>query len=158
MTTYSTAENFLQPVLQYIGSKGFWFRRRHIYRLVEDYSFEWGDGFSRKRLWMKAGFEFDKASKPRSAAVLGITTDGETDAASMMHDRLYRDKGRFTPGEFEFLTQVRGGWEADSSAWSRAEADDLYQFMAVCAGYPKPAAWVEKWAVKLYPPNWFKGF
>lgn len=158
MTVYSTSEDFKQPVLQYIGKKGVWPFRRRMYRLAEGYNFEWGSMEARKRIYMREGFEFDKASTPKFAALLGFIPDGEHEAASMVHDRFYRDKGKLTPHQFEYYVMIDGHWTADSSTWKRAEVDELFRHMCVLGGMSKPKAWIQTTAVKLYPPNWFKGF
>ena len=150
MTTYSTAENFVQPIVQYDA-------KTNLYRLVEDYHFEWGPKTFRKSLWMRAGFEWDFASVPRPLQNIA-RPDGPYIPGSMFHDRHYRDKGRFTKGEFEFKTFTNGAWVPDSSAWSRKEADELLEYVSICAGAPKWQAALYKWSVKLWPGNWFKGF
>lgn len=150
MMTYSTAENFLQPALR-------WNPKTELFRLLEDYTLEWGPIDFRKRLFMAGGFEYDKASVPRP--LWGIARpDGPWEAAALFHDRIYRDKGKFTPGEFTFETRVRGIWKPDSSRWTRSEADDLLEMVGILGGASPAEAARYKWAVKLYPGNWFKGF
>ncbi len=149
-TTYSTAEEFVQPVLQFDDKSELW-------RLVQDYTLEWGPKNFRKRLFMKAGFEYDKASVPR--LFWGIARpDGPWEAAALFHDRLYRDKGRFTTDEFEFETQVNGLWHSDSSRWTRRDADNLLEMVGILGGASPSQARIYKAAVQVYPPNWFKGF
>lgn len=150
MWTYSTAEDFKQPVLQ-------WDNKTRLFRLVEDYSFEWGPGNFRKLLQMRKGFEYDKASVPRP--LWGIARpDGPWEAAALFHDRLYRDKGKFTPNEFMFYTQIDGRFVPDSSRWTRKDADNLLEYMGKLGGASAFQAWKYKTAVQLFPPNWFKGF
>lgn len=152
---YSTEENFVQPILQYDGESKLW-------RLKESYYFEWGKEGFRKRLYMAPGFEYDKASVPRLFWPIA-RPDGPWEAAALFHDRLYRDKGKFPhPNQFRFETliqpeiNVRPLWVSDLSAWTRKDADDLLELMGKLGGAKFPG--VYKWAVKLFPPNWFKGF
>jgi hypothetical protein len=144
----STAENFKQPTLQYDSTTKLW-------RLTEDYEFEWGPQGFRKRLWMRAGFEYDKASVPRFLWAIA-RPDGEWEAAALFHDRMYRDRFKFTVGEFVFKTQVNGIWRTDSSRWRRSDADELLAYMGVLGGANPVMAQVYKAAVTVYPPNWFK--
>lgn len=156
---YSTAENFKQPVTQIVDTKGFLMFKRDIHRLIEDYVFEWGSIGARKRWTMKAGFEFDGASTTLLFAWLGVSQMGEHFAASMLHDRIWRDKGYQTPGEFYFEVQMPdGSWKKDSSRWHTGESNDLFQYMAECGGTNKPLAAVERGVVVVFPINWFKRF
>jgi hypothetical protein len=145
---YSTAENFVQPCLQYNQKDKLW-------RLVEDYCFEWGDPCFRKRLICLAGFEYDKASVPRWAWAIA-RPDGPWEAAALFHDRLYLFKGKLPLGEFQ--TYVDGKWRNDTSPWRRSQADDLLAYAGQLGGASALEANTYKWAVKLYPVNWFKNF
>ena len=148
MTTYSTAENFLQAVTQYDG-------QTKLYRLIEDYHFEWGPAGFRKSLFVPAGFEYDKASVPRF--LWGIARpDGPWDTASLIHDRLYLFKGKLPAGEFK--TFINGHWLPDPSPWTRAQADDMLEYLGILGGAGRHEAARYKWSVKLWPGNWFKGF
>lgn len=147
-TTYSTPEKFDQPILQYDDKKG-------LFRLVVDYMFTWGPEGFKKRLICPAGYEYDKASVPR--LLWGIARpDGPWEAAALFHDRLYAFKGKLPKGEFQ--TFVNGKWQDDPAPWRRSQADDLLEYLGVLGGASKMEAARYKWAVKLYPPNWFKGF
>jgi hypothetical protein len=149
MAVYSTQEKFLQPVLQYNHES-------RLFRLVEDYTLEWGKPGFRKRLTMKAGFEYDKASVPRPLWGLA-RPDGEWEASALFHDRFYRDHFKPDGIEFIFETQMADGtWKKDSSTWKRSEADELLRFVGVMGGAGKVEALKYKLAVQLYPPNWFK--
>ena len=157
--TYSTAEQFLQPELQRVGSKGFWLWRRQIYRLTKDYWFEWGPIDARKRIFRKRGFEYDKASIPHFGGLIGFQTDGEVDASSMLHDNQWRDKGGWKLGEFEFQVQMPDGeWVLDTSRWTKAETNELYSYVSILGGLPKSVAGTQVFFLNAWPPNWFKGF
>lgn len=151
LRTYSTAENFIAPTLLYDS-------KTNDYRLVQDYTFEWGTVGARKRLTQKAGFEYDKASVPRLLQGLA-RSDGPWDGASLFHDDLYLHKGKFTD-DFYFETQnlLTKEWQKDSSPWKRGQADDLLEYMGKLGGASKGTALLYKTAVRIYPPNWFKGF
>jgi hypothetical protein len=157
-TTMSTAEKYVQPTIRHVETKGMLFWKKEIYRLVDDFCFEWGPAFMRKRVSLKAGFEFDLASTTLLFALLGITPNGKHEGPSALHDRQRRDKGQWTPGEFEFETMVNGQWETDSSRWSDGEVDEFFRFGCICAGMPKAVAWLEWGAIRAYPINWFKTF
>lgn len=157
MTVFSSDTKYVPPTVSPAGTKGRLWWKRSWYRLAEDIYFEWGPAEARKRIFMRRGFEYDMSSKPRFAAFLGMLTD-ENPLAGLFHDRGYRDKGKWTPGEFEFQVLVDSQWVQDSSRWSRKEFDDLYEFISVIEGESKIQAWIEKAAVRNYPPNWFKGF
>lgn len=146
--TYSTAEDFQQPVLQYDY-------KNKLFRLVEDYTVEWGRPHLRKRLTCPAGFEYDKASVPRLFWNIA-RPDGPWEGASLFHDRLYLFKGKLPAGEFQ--TQVNDAWCDDPSPWRRSQADDLLAMLGVLGGATPWEASEYKTAVRLYPPNWFKGF
>jgi hypothetical protein len=149
--TYATSENFLQPVLQYDSVSGLW-------RLVEDYTFEWGMPWFRKRLFMAAGFEYDKASVPRWLWVIA-RHDGEWEAAALFHDRLYRDEGYFYhPESFRFETFTDGQWQLDPSRWKRKDMDELLRHVGVLGGANPIMARLYKIAVVVNPVNWFKSF
>jgi Protein of unknown function (DUF1353) len=147
MITYSSPENFKQPVVQYVGKREF--------VLVLDYLFEWENNGLKRRFWIPAGYNYDKASTPR--LLWGwFPPDGEHEAAALIHDRLYQFKGKLPAGEYQvFINNV---WTDDASPWTRAQADKMFEYMATLGGMPKHRAFVEKMAVKLYPPNWLKGF
>lgn len=151
MIVESTAENYLQPILQYEDHSKLW-------RLAEDYSFTWGKPGFRKRLLMAAGFEYDKASVPRFAWPL-FRPDGPWEGAALWHDRLYRDKGEFPhPALFRFETLTGGAWIPDLSKWHRKDADALLEYCGILGGASKQEAALYRAAVSVYPPNWFKGF
>lgn len=149
--TYSTPEEFLQPVLQWRGKKNLW-------GLYEDYTQEYGPPGHRKRLFMAAGYEYDKASVPRGLWAVA-RPDGPWEGPSLWHDKLYQEKGEFHKLDFfRFETQMGGIWRVDPGKWKRAWADDLLADFAILAGVDPVEANKYKWAVKSYPPNWFKGF
>lgn len=145
---YTTAEAFEQPHLQYDQT-------RRLYRLVSDYTVEWGPPHLRKRLSCPAGYEYDKASVPRMLWPLA-RPDGPWDAASLFHDRLYAFRGRLPLGEFQ--TRLGDTWHNDPAPWRRQEADDLLAYFGVLGGASPFKAALYRWAVTLYPINWFKGF
>lgn len=153
---YSTAENFLQPWITTVGIERHWlFWKRPIYRTVEDYTFEWGPQGGRKRIWCKKGTEYNLASTPPFGEVLGFNANGESDAGSLFHDRFGRNRITtnrygFTPGEFEFQTQLpTGEWTTDLSPWKEREIQNLYEYMCRLGGMGKFSAWLEKLTVTI---------
>lgn len=149
--TYSTPEDFRFPILQ-------WDEKKELWLLIEDYVFTWRN---KKRVMcrrtVKKGFEYDKASVPRRLWGLA-RTDGPWEAGSIFHDDAYKQlqhNGRFEPGSYQ--QQVGNIW-IDIPKMTRAEADDLLEYIGKLGGADKFEAWEYKWAVKLFPINWFKGF
>lgn len=147
-SVYSTDREFLQPILQYD-------QKNKLFRLVEDYTFEWGRPHFRRRLICPAGYEYDKASVPRLFWNIA-RPDGPWEGGSLFHDRLYQFKGRLPLGEFQTL--VNDAWMNDPSPWRRSQADDLLAMLGILGGATKWEAVKYKWAVKLWPENYFKGF
>ena len=151
MTTFSTPECFLQPVLR-------WDAKSKDWQLVEDYVFTWGntkEGFI-KKLHIPAGQDYDKASVPQ--LLWGIARpDGPWEAAALIHDMLYKHKGLLDKGWYQTWVAEKQEWK-ECGKWNRGEADEMLEYMGVLGGAPKAQAAQYKWAVKLYPPNWFKGF
>lgn len=147
MTTYATAENFRQPVLEWVKGREF--------VLVLDYAFEWGPANARRRLLVPAGYNYDKASVPRF--LWGIARpDGPWEGAALFHDRLYQFKGKLPKGEYQ--VKVNGAWLDDPAPWRRSQADELLAYVGQLGGASAAEAWRYKMAVKAWPPNWFKGF
>ena len=144
--TLSFDDDFQQPVLQYNA-------RTKLFRLVEEYEFEWGPEDARKRLICPAGFEYDKASVPKMLRWLA-RPDGPWEAAALFHDRLYLFKGKLPLGEFQVC--IDGKWHNDSSPWTRKQADKLLQMMGVLGGASTLQARRYYWAVRIWPENWFK--
>lgn len=147
MTTYSTPENFRQPILEWVKGREF--------VLIDDFDFQWHDGSVIKRITVPAGYNYDKASVPRF--LWGIARpDGPWEAAALIHDRLYQFKGKLPAGEYK--VQVGGFWHEDTAPWTRAQADDMLEWLGILGGASKAEAARYKWAVKLWPGNWLKGF
>ena len=149
--TYSTQEEFQGPILQFSNESKLW-------RLVVDYVQEWGPLDFRKRLFMAAGYEYNKASVPRF--LRGIARHDEVwEGPTIWHDRFYEEQGRFPhPDLFRFETKINGIWRPDLTRWRRGWADDFLEMDGIFAGASPWEAAEYKWTVKLYPPNWFKGF
>jgi len=150
--TYSTQENYKSPVLQYDEAT-------NLYRLDEDYTQEWGPVGFRKRLFMAAGYEYDKASVPRP--LWGVARpDGPWDGPSLWHDRFWQEKGKFPhPELFRFETQnSKGEWNPDLSPWHTPATNSFLSLDAQFAGIARVEAEKYKWAVILFPLNWFKRF
>jgi hypothetical protein len=142
----STPENFRPPVHE-------WNQKKGEYLLTYDYVFVWANG--RKKLTVPAGYNYDKASVPWWAR--GVARpDGPWDAASLFHDRLYQYRGKLPKGEY----QVRIGdtWYDDPSPWTRKQADEFLEYVGILGGEVPWKAKLYKWAVKVYPVNWFKSF
>lgn len=154
-TTFATEANFAQPVLQWDDEAGLW-------RLIFTYVFTWRDPKTGRleRIRIPAGYLYDKASVPR--LLQGIArADGPWEGPSFLHDEAYRflqkGGGGFPPGMYEI--QLPDGTWVDGPPRDRLWADWLLRFAAKCT---KKISWGERWkywtAVRVYPPNWLKGF
>ncbi len=150
MLVESFAESYEQPILQYSN-------KTKLFKLVEDYQFTWGEPNFRKRLFMAAGFEYDKASVPKFAWGF-FRPDGPWEGAALWHDRFYRDKFKFQhPEQFRFETLTNGVWKPDLSQWKRRDADWLLSYCGELGGASKMDGLIYRTTVTIYPPNWFKG-
>ena len=148
--TYSTDNDFIEPSIQNVGEIRYYlFWRRPVYRLTEDYWFEWGK--SRKRLFIKRGIEYDLASTPIGSEIVGFPSNGVSDAASMVHDMFCRNNYNLIPGCFEYETQNKdGGWDKDLTRWRGREVNALYEHMCALAGMSRMKALVEACAITVY--------
>lgn len=149
--TYSTPENYQSPVLQ-------WHEKSQLWRLVEDYTQEWGEPNFRKRFFMAAGYEYDKASTKGLAR-----HDQAWEGPSLWHDRHRQEKGKFPhPELFRFETQMPdGSWKPDLSPWSINQVDEFLEYDGRLAGVPKLEALKFKLAVMFWarmPWEWGKWF
>jgi len=149
--TYSTPEKFEFPILQWDPAKKLW-------RLTEDYTFEWVNKKGiRCRRTIKKGTEYDKASVPRPLWGLA-RTDGPWEPSSLLHDDEYKQcqhGGTFEPGSYQQF--INGTW-VDVPKMSRWDSDELLEYVGVLGGATPAEASEYKWAVRLYPENWLKGF
>lgn len=111
---------FIQPINAPMGPG--------IYRLVRDYTYKWEKGGVEYEIVIPAGFEYDGASVPRIVWTLaGIVPDGLIRGAALVHDYIYRYKGKFPPNRW--FWRASGGDLApveSGKSLSRAEADALF--------------------------------
>lgn len=148
----ATIENFQQPWLQWNPITNDW-------TVVEDWQFQWGSGLGWKRITIPKGQDTDKASVPFAKDI--FRHDGPWEGPALTHDMGYKCKGRWPidplTGISWYETSTDGGktW-ANGGHWSRKDCDNMLAYMGKYAGAPNPG--VYKWACKLYPVNWFKGF
>lgn len=149
---YCTQEDFVQPILQYNAKQKLW-------RLVEDYTMEWGEPGFRKRLIHSAGREYDKASVPKLLRNIA-EHDGVWEGPSFWHDSLYANEGLFPHLDtFRFETKSPfGEWKVDPSKWRRKDMDKLLKESGIWAGARPTQANLYETMVKIYPVNWFKPF
>ncbi len=123
--------------------------KRGLYRLEEDYCYQWEHGGSFYRITVPAGFQYDGNSVPRLVWTLaGITRDGLNRAAGLVHDFIYRHSGKLPANSFQTLAH-NGEWVCISSnIWSRLGADRIYGRLLRTAGvssYRRRAAF---WGVR----------
>lgn len=141
----STPDNYIQPAIQHLGGK------KHLYRLLDDYRFEWRDkdGYIYARTVYMMDYETDLASVPTKAQGLGFNDSGSSDGAAVLHDQGYRRLGVFKPGEFQVLNEANGEWLDALRPHTRKDADKLYKQMCILGGMSKWKARVEYWALRV---------
>lgn len=152
MTTYSTPANLEFPILE-------WDDKTQLWRLAEDFLFSWDDPKTnrKEKLFAPEGEEYDKASVPRPLWGLA-RTDGPWELPSFWHDENYRRKGVWPSGWYQVYDAATQTW-ADGPHWPRTRADWFLGWTAQLSPNVSLAEATEYvTAVKLYPPNWFKGF
>lgn len=150
---YSTDTEFQQPIVQFHGAS-------RLYRLVEDYTQEWGPAGFRKRLFMAAGYEYDGASVPDFIPPVLAPQEKWWLGPALWHDRGRQSKGLWPHLEqFRFETQTNGIWRVDAGpGWHGKDWDNFLGLDGKFAGAPAWQCRAFVAAVKLYPPNWFKNF
>lgn len=146
--TISTDKKFVNPILQYDPET-------KLFRLMSDYYFCWGEGDNRKRIFIPAGFEYDKASVPKYLWGLA-RPDGPAEAAALPHDYTWLYRGKMPEGFFQVL--IEGKWVNDPSPWTMRQTNNLFEKMLILGGFSPVKAKTYRLAVELFPPNWFKGF
>jgi len=146
--TLSTPQNFRHPVLEYDEELKLW-------RLVENYTFIWDDPKTKRmeRLHIPAGEVYDKASVPRALWSVA-RPDGPWEGPALFHDILYKKKGDM--GDMYHVAD--GGKWVLGPKWSRWRADWFLGWTGKLGGASYLGASKYTWAVRLYPPNFFKGF
>ncbi len=149
----STPEKFIQPILQFDDTSG-------LYRQVEDYCFQYGwRDHSVRRIIIPKGEEYDGASVPDLVPPVIARRDGPWLGGSAFHDYIWKHcqhGGTFPPGTYQI--KVGDQW-VDLPKMSQWDSNIL---LALMARATKRVSWAQsevyRWAVQLWPPNWFKGF
>ena len=119
-----------------------------LYRVVDDYYYEWqiehsdrrigATTFTHQRLCVPTGFVSDGASVPRLLWTLtGLTPDGLIRAAALLHDYIYRHKGRLPAGAYQHFDKESGAWRDLDAVWSRRATDRLFARVMREAGVSK---------------------
>lgn len=145
MATYSTPANYKHPVLQYEQHLNLW-------RLVEDYVFIWFDPKTKRneKLTIPAGEVYDKAS------TMGLARhDAVWEGPSLHHDMGYKFKGVWPEGWYK--VESEGAW-IEGPKWSRWRLDWFLGWEGKLGGARYLEASKFTWAVRVFPPNWVKGF
>ena len=129
-----------------------------LYRLVEDYIYEWRVGSHGSRIKVPAGFISDGWSVPRWLwSVTGFRPDGIGRAAGLVHDYIYFCKGDLNrdPSKISWSYKLlapqdpsgydscyvhlsqRKDWRPAIGRWSRKQADRLFAKMMKECGISK---------------------
>lgn len=120
----------LQPITQVVGEV----KDRPIYRLHEDYIYQWEHNGRIYRIIVPREFRFDKASVPHWAWSL-IQPSGLQDAAAAVHDWLYYHNGKLPFKYYQVL--IDGEWQNVGKYWNRHDADRLFARILRDSGAPK---------------------
>ena len=134
-------------------------KHKRMFRLIEDYSFEWLVDGERNRITIYKGFTFDLSSIPRIGyLVISPTDDANMVTPSLVHDALYASAGTLTIGgkeigRHEYLEDENNlKWVRVGGAWNKKDTDMLFRKMVKLYG-PGISSW------KLYliyqAVNWF---
>jgi YD repeat-containing protein len=117
-----------QPINRPVGER--------TYELVEDWTYEWDHAGLRRRITVPKGFVCDGASVPRLVwTCTGVLPDGLIRAAALVHDWLYKHRGRLPLGSYH---ELRGGhWLDVPLAASREASDRLFARIMREAGVPR---------------------
>lgn len=139
------AASFRQPAITPISD--------NLYRLDGNYIYEWTIAGIRRRMIVTKGFVFDGASVPRLAwTISGIVPDGLHRAGVLMHDWLYRDRGRIPPGTYLHYVEP-DGWMPLLAHWSRKDADRMLGRLMKEAGVSRRRRFAIYWGARLF--GWF---
>jgi hypothetical protein len=133
----STPEKYIQPIIQYIGTN-----EKRLYRIVEDYCFEWSEKSKLYRRVVYADYPNDLASVPDLPVIddaLDVIPYGASDGGAVGHDREYEVQGVFPPGEFLILED--GIWKDCKEKWSRFRSDWMYAWKCTLGGMSHWKAW-----------------
>lgn len=107
-----------EPVLLENGQEG--------YKLDENYPYSWYTKGLQRIITVPEGFLYDGASVPRIVWTLsGVLPDGLIRAAALVHDFIYRNKGKLPKNSYGSIIE---GVYVDFSAhhWKRKDADKLF--------------------------------
>ncbi|MEE8251015.1 MAG: DUF1353 domain-containing protein [Gemmatimonadales bacterium] len=97
-----------------------------LYRLDEEYEYCWELLDTRYRIVIPAGFIYDGASIPRFVWTLtGLRPDGLHRAGALVHDWIYRHKGKLPASSHQYLDK-NGQWRNVIGQWSRKDADRMF--------------------------------
>jgi len=102
---------------------------------VELYRYQWTEGLTDYRIDVEDGFLHDGASVPRVFwTLVGITPSGKVSAAALVHDYIYRHKGRMPAGSF-MVQKDNGDWVDVPGRIARQRADKLFKKTMRQSGY-----------------------
>lgn len=101
-----------------------------VYRLDQDYTYEYSHDGQKFRLFIPEGFMYDGTSVPRILWTLtGITPDGIFRAASLVHDYIYNYEGKLPVGVQTYYDIKDQTWKIATGHWGRKSADKLFARM-----------------------------
>lgn len=108
------------------------------YRLYAPYTYEWhGEDGILRAITIPTGFLCDLASVPRWLwTITGITPSGLIEAAALLHDFIYRNKGKLPRYSYGMLKD--GVWvDLYGAKWGRIDGDKLFARVMREAGVSK---------------------
>ncbi|MEO1175443.1 MAG: DUF1353 domain-containing protein, partial [Myxococcota bacterium] len=127
---------------------------KETFVLLEDYTYRWSvvtaDGQALAyELTVPEGFHFDGASVPSLlGSLFGLERSGPHLEAAMVHDWIYRHRGRLPAGGNIF--DLGGTTRPVLGPWTREKSDRLFLRMMGEAGYPADKRRLVYFTVRLY--------
>lgn len=139
---------FEQPDVRPIGD-GKW-------RVAKDWHYVWFDhkNVITYKVIIREGEIYDLASIPQFlTSITGITPDGPHRAATLPHDKLYRNRGKL--GEDLQVYNPMAGWLPAPGRMKRSAVDKLFFDMLKYYGVPKHKRLMMEIAVKSFGWLWW---
>lgn len=146
-------KRFPQPDLRGISENK---KGKTEYLLHQDYRYIYMLNGVIYMLWIREGFHCDNGSIPRIFwTLLGASQDGLGRAANVLHDFIYKTKGRVNDtidfGIVHYFLNKDNVWQPVlNSRWSREQADKLFFKVLKDAGVLRRRSTKEYYAVRLF--------
>lgn len=118
------------------------------YRLQAEYGVEIEGKGARIRIVVPAGFEHDGASVPRLLwSLTSLRPDGLIRSAALVHDFIYRHRGRMPRGSY-FIYRF-DAWVPCAEPIGRDRADGIFRRLMALAGIAARLVWIAWSGVRM---------